>query len=101
MLSFDIQIRNPFKHESFKTYWCKTWGPWKNKAFEIQASKYAFNLFELNVDLNWYGLDHEGPQLELGIFGYNIRSKLYDIRHWNDETNTWETYDNTNSKTDS
>ena len=101
MLSFDVQLRNPFKCISFKSYWCKTWNVSKNKAFEMQLSKYAYNFFELGVDINFSGEDHAGPRFELGVFGYNITIKLYDKRHWIYETNTWETYDNTDSKANS
>jgi hypothetical protein len=101
MLSFDVQIRSPFKSKPFKNYWDKTWSLSKNKAFEMQLSRYAYNLFELGVSLNFTGEDHAGPKFELGIFGYNIAVKLYDKRHWLYDTNTWETYDNTDSKTDS
>lgn len=34
--------------------------------------------------------DHAGFELSLGILGYVVRFTLYDNRHWDKETNTYE-----------
>ena len=36
--------------------------------------------------------DHAGIYFEVGLFGYNAAFNFYDCRHWNHETNDWETY---------
>jgi hypothetical protein len=36
---------------------------------------------------------HAGLDLELGLFGYNIHFNFYDIRHWDQNTQKWEVYE--------
>ena len=35
--------------------------------------------------------DHAGIRLQFGLLGYEIELHIYDSRHWNYTTNTWET----------
>jgi hypothetical protein len=35
--------------------------------------------------------DHAGLDFELALFGYGVHFMIYDERHWNWETNSWET----------
>ena len=35
--------------------------------------------------------DHAGIRLQFGLLGYEIELHIYDSRHWNIKTNTWET----------
>ena len=90
MIDFSIHIANPFKHDSFKSYWQQDIPITKNKTFEIGFYKYAWNLFEFRLDLRWWGHDHAGPSLELGFLGYTARIGISDNRHWNSVANTWE-----------
>lgn len=93
MLTFRFTIRNPFKFASFKSYMVLTAPLCSNKSWEIQLSKYAYNIFEVIIDLNWKGFDHAGPSLELNIFGYTLTLKIYDHRHWNIKKNSWSSHD--------
>ena len=36
--------------------------------------------------------DHAGLTLELALFGRSISFQIYDTRHWNPETGTWEVH---------
>lgn len=63
----------------------------KNKAYEFQTSYYNRYWFAATIDLQWYGEDHAGPELELCILGYTFRCKLYDKRHWNYDEGRWMT----------
>ena len=63
-----------------------------HKNFEIQISRFeARNLFDLSLDLRWWGSDHQGPEFEVELFGFFFNVKIYDSRHWNYDANRWET----------
>lgn len=101
LAKFHIVLRNPFDHNDFKNLWSRAWHPAKHKAVELQFVKYAYNFFELNIDINFKGEDHAGPRFELNLFGYTVMVSVYDTRHWDYETNDWTIYDDNyaNSKT--
>jgi hypothetical protein len=88
-----IAIANPFKYSPFKNYWQGEYLITKNKLFEIGFYRYAWDLFEFELDLRFRGHDHAGPHLEMGIFGYTVRIGIADRRHWNCTKNDWERYD--------
>lgn len=92
MIKFWLALQNPFKCDEFKNYGCKTVPLTTNKTFEIQLTHYAFNWFEINVDLSWNGRDHAGPSIELNLFGYTLDVKIYDNRHWKYSEHKWEEY---------
>lgn len=50
-----------------------------------------FGLFGFNIDKN-KKTDHAGLSIELNLFGLVSYYNHYDIRHWNDENDTWEVY---------
>ena len=93
MINFWIAVRNPFKCKDFQAVWFREWRVSKNKSIELQYSRYAFNFLEFKLDLNWRQMDHAGPWLTINLFGHTIDLRIYDHRHWNDETNNWATYD--------
>jgi hypothetical protein len=37
--------------------------------------------------------DHAGIEFGIGIFGYGVNFRIYDTRHWNSDTDTWEEHD--------
>jgi hypothetical protein len=93
MMYFQIALSNPFKHDPFKSYWQKDILVTKNKILEIGIYKYAWDLFEISLDLRWRGSDHAGPSFEINLLGYTARIGISDKRHWNSETNSWCNYD--------
>lgn len=96
MIYARIALRNIWYDEKkcpFKSYWCKHWALSKNKTAEAQFSRYAYNLAEITVELNWRGSDHAGPAFEINLFGYTLNVAVNDNRHWDHDTNTWEVYD--------
>lgn len=92
MISFDIRFRNPWPARPFRTIWHRAWNLDTYKSFELQISRYAFNWLELQIDLNWRQTDHAGPWIMVNVFGWTVDARIYDIRHWDDITNTWKTY---------
>jgi hypothetical protein len=94
MIDFRLSIKNPFKHSEWRDLYQGEWLITKNKVFEIGFFNYRYNLFEFHLDLNWFGSDHAGPELNLNILGYEVRIALHDTRHWNHEENKWHIYEN-------
>ena len=92
MIEFRIAVKSPFRKENFKNIFSKTVQLSRNKFFEFEIIRYKRYLFEFNLDINWRGQDHAGPNLEIGIFGYSVCVRIYDSRHWNHIKNTWEVY---------
>lgn len=65
----------------------------KNKAISFQLSKFdPDNLFSIGLRFSWKGSDHAGPYFHIDVLGYFAIFNLYDIRHWNYDTNKWEIY---------
>ncbi len=103
MIYFKFRIANPWfksnEDQQNRDYYWKDIKLSKNKNFEIQISKFeADDLLDIGVDLQWWGKDHAGPELDLNFFGYMFNVKIYDSRHWNYEKNRWQTEDE--AKTD-
>lgn len=92
MIKLSFQISNPIGKENFKSYWSWTKSFSDHKHLEMQLYRYKAYLLEVELDLHWRGFDHAGPELNLGLFGYNLRMKLYDSRHWDYDTNQWVKY---------
>lgn len=100
MISCGFKIGNPWHktNNSFgpKRSWFHYWKNIKlskNKNLEIQLDRFGLNeFFNISLSLEWNGHDHAGPEVCVSIFGYFMEIKIYDKRHWDYETNTWEAY---------
>jgi hypothetical protein len=91
MISINFNLRNPWSN-TFKNLWCKSYVTrFKNKFIELEVTK-DFTL--ISFMFNWtIRQSHAGLDLELGLFGYNIHFNFYDIRHWDQNTQKWEVYE--------
>lgn len=93
MIYFNINIRNPFWNDRWKSikYWaCKE--PRNHKSWEIQVMK-DDELFR--IEFNWTArTDHAGITLELGLLGYKVNFSWHDTRHWYTEKGRWMDYSN-------
>lgn len=91
MLNFLFQIKNPLNHKNnFKSLFEKSYKLSTNKVFELQLTRYSYYWLELELKTSFRGIDHAGPEICFGLFGYYIRINLYDTRHWDYINNTWE-----------
>lgn len=92
ILNIRIELTNPFdRWDFFKNLGCINGQLTKNKAWELEHTFYSPMLFD--ADINWSRCqDHAGLRIVLGICGYGISFQIYDTRHWNYDTNTWEVY---------
>ena len=92
ILNIRIELTNPFdRWEFFKNLGCVSGRLIKHKAWELEHTFYSGVL--LDVDVRWtYKQDHAGLELVIGLLGYGVHFRLYDTRHWNYDTNSWEEY---------
>ena len=91
MIYFNINIRNPMWGNRFANLFCRSGNtPWKHKYWEVEILKDS-ELFRIEFEFTTRQ-DHAGIGLELGLLGYKIDFRLYDSRHWDYETNSWQVY---------
>jgi len=87
IISLRAQISLPF--DKFKNLGCISGRFGKNKAWELEHTYYSGSLFD--IDINWsIKEDHAGFNVTLGLLGYGVSFRIYNIKHWNYEKNTWE-----------
>lgn len=97
-----------------KDTWFKVFRLNSNKSVEFEASKIGmgFNIYEHNrihsrgiyfesnlcnligatIDCSWK-TDHAGVHADITLFGWLFAFTFYDVRHWNDVEDCWESYD--------
>ena len=89
MILLQFNIYNPWS-DTWTILWNKSGSFSKNKAFEFNGYR-TNRIITVDFDLTFRG-DHAGARVMLGLVGYDIELHFYDTRHWNYNTNTWETY---------
>jgi hypothetical protein len=58
----------------------------------VEFNGYRTN-YIINVNFHFKPVgDHAGARIMLGLLGYVVELHFYDTRHWDHNTNTWETY---------
>ena len=93
IIKFRLEMSNPFdKWDFFKPLGCISGRLTRNKAWELEHSFLSTMIIDIDVDWN-RNVDHAGLSVGIGVLGYGILFRLYDTRHWNYTTNTWEVYD--------
>ena len=98
MIHLQFNVRNPCS-KRFHSYKGYSWQVSKHKAIEVELLKTA-DIVELHLSIT-HRQSHAGVEFELGLFGYNFAFRFYDSRHWDYILNKWETYEDTDSKTNS
>jgi hypothetical protein len=89
MISLNFNLRNPWS-TTFKNLWCRVYHtPFKNKFIELEV----FRVFTLiSFTFNWtIRQSHAGLDIEAGLLGYCLHFNFYDNRHWDGNSNRWET----------
>lgn len=92
MIRFNLVLQNLWSKEDFCDIWNKSGSFTKHKHWELQLTKYTPEYIGLKLDTCWRGRDHAGISVELMLIGYCFHVNIYDSRHWNYETNSWEIY---------
>jgi hypothetical protein len=88
MIRLNLSINNSYNH-IFKPIFCKEFLITKNKVFCVEFYKNGNYFFELVISTQYKGHDHAGPEFEIVLLGWTLDFKIYDIRHWDIENNTW------------
>jgi hypothetical protein len=89
MILLKFNIRNPWS-DCFQNlrYW--------TGKFPVKYKHWEFEILQgpdiINLHLGFtHRQDHAGLDFELSLFGYGVHFMIYDERHWNWDTNSWET----------
>jgi hypothetical protein len=89
MIYISFGLSNPWG-TPFNNLWCKSGQLTKNKSWEAELTKTReFVGFTFGYTMRQ---SHAGLNLEVALFSYNISLHIYDNRHWDQTTNTWEVY---------
>ena len=91
MIDIKFDVCNPWDTEFKSLYEACGDFPIKNKHWEIQLMRDNI-LLGLNFSFTTR-YDHAGLNFRIGLFGLVGCFNLYDSRHWDDERNCWEEYD--------
>lgn len=87
-----LELSNPVdKWEFFKPLGCVSGRLTKNKSWELEHSFYTGLIVDLDVRVT-HNQDHAGIDITFGILGYGIGFRIYDTRHWNYNTDSWEVH---------
>lgn len=93
MIDLRLQIGTPWRREFFKNLGCLHGRITQNKAWELEHTYYSDLLVDFDFSIK-QRQDHAGINLTLGIFGYGVSARIYDTRHWDYETDSWQVYNN-------
>jgi len=88
MISFRLHVDTPWKREFFRNLGSLHGKLSKNLAWEIEHTYYSDALVDAEFEL-CRQQDHAGLEIVIGVLGYGIGVRLYDIRHWNEQEQTW------------
>jgi len=93
ILNLRFELANPFdRWEYFRNLGCVSGRITRFMAWELEHTYYSPLLFDFAV--RWkHKTDHAGFEFELGLLGYGVNFRIYDTRHWNSDTDTWEEHD--------
>lgn len=90
MINLEFSLTNPFS-DKFKNLCHKAGHITEHKCWEIDCYRdnriLAFQFYARTR------CDHAGIRVELALLSYTISFDIYDSRHWNYTTNTWEVYE--------
>lgn len=92
MFDLRLHIRNPFCKDKFKNLCNKSALIAKHKAVELELVYYSPTVLEIDTSYS-VKCDHAGFRLTLGLFRYSICVNYYDTRHWDYESECWQTYE--------
>jgi len=93
ILNLRFELKNPVdRWDYFNNLGCLFGRISQHKAWELEHSYYSPLL--LDVEVRWtHKQDHAGISIGFGMLGYGVSFRIYDNRHWNEETNSWEEHD--------
>ena len=94
MINIHLCLSNPWKRDCFKNLLCYGGKISQNKSWEFELYQHNYEIVKAVTQLT-FNRDHAGFTLNIALFTFGIEFTIYDTRHWNYETNSWEVYDHT------
>ena len=95
MINLNFNLYNPWSRRRDvmlnRFLWFKHGTLTKHKAWEF-CGYATHHIIDFYFNLTFKG-DHAGLQSQFGLLGYSIEFSIYDTRHWDYDTDTWEKYD--------
>jgi len=91
LVNLRCQLSNPCDWDFFRNLGSVHGSITKHKHWELEHTFYGNSLLDIDFAISTKE-DHAGLDIVLGLLGYGIHFTVYDHRHWNNETNNWETY---------
>jgi hypothetical protein len=70
----------------------------ENKHWELELIFDRRTLLRFELSLSFRGRDHAGIEIGGCLLGYDLGFRIYDIRHWDHQKDTWES--NTSNEKD-
>lgn len=90
MIYISVGLSNPWGRP-FDNLWNRSGSLTKNKSWEAEFCVTRTMIgFEFGYTCRQ---SHAGLTLEISLLGRSLSFQVYDNRHWNHTTNTWEIYD--------
>lgn len=90
MIHISFGLSNPWGRP-FDNLWNRSGLITTHKAWEVELLQTRTMIgFELSFTQRQ---SHAGLTVELAVLGRSVCFTIYDTRHWNHETGTWEVYD--------
>lgn len=90
MININLTLRNPWS-DRFEHILARSGKITKNTAWEFEVYR-CDSIAELETRFT-IREDHAGVFIGVGIFSYVLKFQIYDSRHWNYTTKTWEVYE--------
>jgi len=86
LFNLQTQIYLPFEH--FRNLGCIHGRISANKAWELEHTYYSGTLLDIDIRLS-VREHHAGFEFTVGILGYGISLRIYDVRHWDYDKNAY------------
>lgn len=92
MIHFNFTLSNPWTKNSLKSYCNKAWMVAKHKCIEIEVSWTDYTVVGFDFEFH-IRRDHAGLRTDVTLFGLCFSFNFYDTRHWDRETDDWNSYE--------
>jgi hypothetical protein len=91
MILLQFNVSNPWRSDKvWDILWSINRSVTKHKAIEFNGYRTG-HFINMEFDSRFQG-NHAGARIMLGLFGYEVEIHFYDIRHWDYDRHTWESY---------
>jgi hypothetical protein len=86
LFNLQAQIYLPFEH--FRNLGSISGVITAHTAWELEHTYHSGSLLDIDIRLS-VREDHAGFEFTVGLLGYGISFRIYDVRHWDYDTNAY------------